>query len=273
MTPAGIKVVKNLEYARPDGKPLLLDIYLPEKVKRPLPLVISIHGGGWCGLSKDPATELAVTSFGFANASIDYRLATEVPWPAMMHDCKAAVRFLRANASAYGLDPDRFAAVGGSAGGHLCAVLATSAGDKPLEGDLGNHLGVSSAIQAVCDVCGPTDFPAMSQSPMHWDPWAPDSVVGKLLGGPLRDNSAKARSANPITYVSKNSPPFLIIHGEKDTTVPINQSELLVAALTNAGVTVKFVPIPGAGHNLGELPDIMDYMIKLMADFFHEHMK
>ena len=271
--PPGIKFVKDLEYARPDGSPLCLDLYLPDEPKRPLPLVISIHGGGWCKLSKDPATEISLTSYGFANASIDYRLAPGAHWPAQMHDCKAAVRFLRANAATYGLDPNRFAAVGGSAGGHLSAVLAASNGNKYLEGSLGNHLDASSALQAVCDACGPTDFFEMSKFPMHWNPWSPDSNIGKLLGGRLLDKVALARSANPITYISKNTPPFLVIHGLKDVTIPFNQSELLVAALQRADIPVKFVPIPDACHYLGEIPANFDYAIRLMSDFFHEHMK
>ena len=270
--PKGIKIVKDLEYARPNGKPLLLDLYLPENPRRPVPLVICIHGGAWMSGSKDPCTEITLAPYGFALASIDYRLSQDAVWPAQIHDCKAAVRWLRLHAKTYNLDPTRFAAVGGSAGGHLCAVLALSAGVKDLEGDLGNP-NVSSSIQTVCDVCGPTDFLAMSKFPMDWDSLAPDSFVANLIGGPIRDNPDKVRHANPITYVTKKAPPFLIFHGAADRTVPINQSELLVAALTKAGVPVKYIPIPGGGHNLAEQPGNTEMMIRTMAEFFAEKMK
>ena len=260
--PAGVKTTRDIEYAKPDGKPQFLDLYLPEKADGPLPLVIWIHGGAWMGGDKRGNPALGMTGRGYAVASINYRLSQEAKWPAQIFDCKAAVRFLRAKAKEYNLDPDRFGVWGSSAGGHLVAMLGTSGGVKELEGDLGNP-GVSSRVQAVCDFCGPTDFTVIDKFPN-----GAVKPVTQLIGGAIAENIEKTRTANPITYVSKDDPPFLILHGDQDKTVPINQSELLNEALKAAGVWVKFVPVPGAGHYL-----ISPEATKTVNEFFDEKLK
>ncbi len=238
--PEGVKVTMDIQYAKPAGKPQRLDLFVPEKAAGPLPLVIWVHGGAWSAGNKEwqPIPALPMTARGYAVATIDYRLSGEAKWPAQIHDCKAAVRFLRAHAKDYTLDPDRFGVWGSSAGGHLVAMLGTSGDVKELEGDLGNP-SVSSRVQAVCDWFGPTDLLVLNN---------PNPVKG-LLGGPARRSVEKARQANPITWVSKDDPPFLIMHGVQDKAVSIQQSELLDSALKKAGVWVKFVPIPGVGHD------------------------
>jgi len=249
--PPGVKVVKDLEYGKAGGRAMLLDLYLPEKGGKPVPLIIWVHGGAWLGGSKDdPSPALRFTAEGYAVAHVGYRLSQEATFPAQIHDCKAAVRWLRANAQKYNLDRDKFAAWGGSAGGHLVALLGTSGGVADLEGSV-NDLKESSRVQAVVDWFGPTDFLRIGDAESDLQHNAPDSPEAKLIGGAILENKVKSAKASPITYVSKDAPPFLIMHGDRDRTVPFNQSELLYAALKKAGVDATLVPMKGAGHGFG----------------------
>jgi acetyl esterase/lipase len=205
---------------------------------------------------------------GYAVASIEYRLSPEAKWPAQIFDCKAAVRFLRANAKRYNLDPGRFGVWGDSAGGHLAAMVGVSGGVKELEGDLGNP-GVSSSVQAVCDWYGPTDLTVIQKTPNN-----AVGPVSQLIGGPIAENLEKARTASPINYVTRNTPAFLIMHGDQDETVPINQSELLNEALQKAGAWVKFVRVQGAKHGG---PDFAGFnnptILTMIEQFFDEHLQ
>jgi acetyl esterase/lipase len=185
---------------------------------------------------------------GYAVASLNYRLSQHAIFPAQIQDCKAAVRWLRAHAAQFRLDPQRFGAWGPSAGGHLVAMLGKAG--HVAEFDVGQHLEVSSRVQCVVDYYGPTDFLQMdAQRPpdgMIHD--TPDSPESELIGGPIQENKAKTARANPITYVSAAAPPFLIVHGDQDPLVPYPQSLLLVNALVVAGVDVAFYTVVGAGH-------------------------
>jgi acetyl esterase/lipase len=245
--PEGVKVEHSLVYARTPQKDLLIDLYLPERAQGRLPVILWVHGGAWRGGSKDRCPAVRLVPRGYAAASISYRLSQEAIFPAQIHDVKAAVRWLRANAAHYHLDAERIAAWGSSAGGHLVALLGTSGGVKQLEGDLGNP-EFSSRVQAVIDFFGPSDFLQMSKFPGQMDHDAPNSPESQLIGGPIQQHPEKVRRADPITYVSQDDPPFLIMHGDRDETVPLNQSELLHAALTKTGVEVTFEVVRGAGH-------------------------
>jgi len=245
--PEGVKVERNLVYARTPQKDLLLDLYLPEQAEGKLPVVLWVHGGAWRSGSKERCPAVRLVPRGYAAASISYRLSQEAIFPAQIHDVKAAVRWLRANAARYNLDAQRIAAWGSSAGGHLVALLGTSGRVRDLEGDLGNP-EFSSRVQAVIDFFGPSDFLQMSKFPGKMDHDAPDSPESRLIGGPIQQHPEKVRRADPITYVSRADPPFLIMHGDRDETVPLNQSELLHAALKKAGVEVTFEVVRGAGH-------------------------
>lgn len=238
-------------------QPLLLDLLQP--AASPAPLVIWIHGGGWLSGSRTnlPSQVSALCGRGYAVASIDYRLSTTAIWPAQIQDVKGAVRFLRANAAAYGLDPNRFAAWGTSAGGHLAAMLATTAHfptatvgnvTVDLEGSTGGNLSVSSRVQGAIDWYGASDVLQMSlyASSVNHDDKA--SAEGHLLGGAIQLRPELAATADPITFVTADDPPFLLLHGTVDDTNPFNQSELLADALRAAGVPVTFVPIEGADH-------------------------
>jgi acetyl esterase/lipase len=265
--PAGVSVQRNLVYARVGEKDLLLDLYLPQRAPGPLPLILWVHGGAWRSGNKENSPAIRQAGRGYAVASINYRLSQEALFPAQIEDCKAAVRWLRANASQYNLDPDRIGAWGSSAGGHLVALLGASGGVKNLEGNLGN-LKYSSRVQAVVDFFGPTDFLQIGKFPSRIAHDAPDSPESQLLGGPAQQNPDKARRANPITYISKDDPPFLIMHGDQDQSVPLNQSELLSEALKKAGVEVTFQVVPGAGHGFG------GPQVNATVDaFFDKHLK
>lgn len=267
---AGVKAMRDLEYAKPGGKPQLLDLFVPEKADGPLPLIVWIHGGAWLGGSKNGTPAMGQLRRGYAVASINYRLSQEAIFPAQIHDCKAAIRWLRAHAKEYNLDPKRIGVWGSSAGGHLVALVGTSGDVKELEGDEGN-LDQSSRAQAVCDWFGPTDFCQMAAHALpdsKLDHDAAGSPESKLIGGPIQENKDKVAKANPITYVSKDDPPFLIMHGDKDPLVPHHQSELLNDALKKAGVAVTFKTVEGAGHGFGG-PDVM----KTVEEFFDKHLK
>jgi acetyl esterase/lipase len=213
-----------------------------------MPLIIWVHGGAWMAGSKDnPSPALRFLKDGYAVAHIGYRLSQEVKFPAQIHDCKAAVRWLRANSREYGLDATKFVAWGSSAGGHLVALLGTSGGVAELEGTM-NNLKESSRVQAVVDWFGPSDFLHIGEPESDLRHNEADSPEAKLIGGALLQNKDKAAKASPITYVTKDAPPFLIMHGDRDRTVPFDQSERLDQALKKAGVDVTFVPMKGLGH-------------------------
>jgi acetyl esterase/lipase len=272
--PDGVRVLRDLEYARAGSKSLELDLYLPEKASAPLPVVVWIHGGGWAAGSKSGGPGVRLVPKGYAVASIDYRLSGEAVFPAQIEDCKAAVRWLRANAARYSLDPRRFAAWGSSAGGHLVALLGTSGEVKDLEGTLGN-LDQSSRVQAVIDFFGPTDIlqmdaqaarnPGVISKIKHDDPRSPES---RLIGGAIKENREKAARTNPIAYVTPDDPPFLIMHGDQDPLVPLEQSRILYEALRAAGVDATFHVVKGGGHGFGG-PEI-DRMVE---NFLEQHLR
>ena len=274
--PEGTRVEKDLEYG-PHGVGNKLDLYVPDKADKPLPLMIWIHGGGWEGGSKEGAMGLGMLAKGYAVASINYRLSQEAKYPAQIEDCKAAVRFLRANAKKYNLDPDHFGVFGASAGGHLVALLGTTAGVKELEGD-GPNQDVSSAVQAVVDWFGPTDFLKWKEQFKEetdvkpgLDPDAADGLVGRLLGGAVQENKDKAEKANPIHYITKDAAPFLIMQGDKDPLVPVGQSRMLDEALKAAKVESTLVVIEGNGH--GGPGFVTPENLQKIVDFFDKHLK
>ncbi|MEO6739257.1 MAG: alpha/beta hydrolase fold domain-containing protein [Chthoniobacteraceae bacterium] len=246
--PDGVKAHRDIAYVEGGHERQKLDLYLPEKSGAPMPLLIWIHGGGWAAGNKDQCPPLrgGYLDRGFAVASIGYRLSGHATFPAQIEDCKAAIRWLRAHANEYNLDPKRFGVWGSSAGGHLVALVGTSGDVKDF--DVGANLDQSSRVQAVCDYYGPTDFTVFVTTRGYESHATASSPEAKLIGGAVMENKDKAARVNPITYVSSDDPPFLIVHGDKDPTVPINQSTLLFDALKKAGVSAHFHTIHGAGH-------------------------
>lgn len=248
---AGVIAHRDLPYVSKGHFRQKLDLYLPAQGEN-RPLIIWVHGGAFRMGSKENIehNHLLFTCMedGYAVASINYRLSQHAIFPAQIEDCKAAVRWLRAHAAEYKLDPARFAAWGPSAGGHLVAMLGTTGHTTGF--DVGEHLNVSSRVQAVVDYFGPTDFLQMDAQrlPDGMIHDAPDSPESELVGGPIQENPAKVAQANPITYVTAAAPPFLVIHGDQDPLVPHGQSVLLVEALQKADVNVTFYTVAGAGH-------------------------
>ena len=271
--PNGVKVERDLAYAGDDDRRHKLDLYLPEKADKPLPLIIWIYGGGWAMGSKEggsPAIQFAAD--GYAVACINHRLSNQAKFPAQIQDCKAAVRWLRANAAKYNLDPNRFATWGGSSGGHLATLTGTSGGSKEFE-IIGGNAEISDCVQAVVDWFGPTDLLKMDEQAgehsalKHNDAQSPE---GKLIGGPIQDNKEKAERANPIKYIAMDCPPFLIMHGDADHTVPIGQSELLLEALKKLGIDATLTKVRGGhGGPAFEAPD----NIKAIKAFLNKHLK
>lgn len=246
--PDGVLARRDLVYVKGGHERHKLDLYLPEKADGPLPLIIWVHGGGWQNGSKDgcPPLRGGYVERGYAVASINYRLSGHAVFPAQIEDCKAAIRWLRAHAKQYGLDPKRFGVWGASAGGHLVALIGTSGDVK--EFDVGANLDQSSRVQAVCDYYGPTDFTVFVTTPGYESHAADSSPEAKLLGGAVMQNKDKAARVNSITYVTADDPAFLIVHGDRDKTVPLNQSQLLFDSLKKSKVSAHFHTIHGAGH-------------------------
>jgi len=275
--PAATKVERDIVYARVGDRRLLLDLYLPPKGPAPLPVILWVHGGGWRSGSKGSGGRaLPMLERGFAVVDAGYRLSGEAIFPAQIEDCKAAVRWVRANAAKHGLDPDRIGAWGSSAGGHLVAFLGT-AGDVR-EFDTEANREYSSRVQAVCDWFGPTDFLQMDKHSLEGSRLihdAPNSPESQLVGGPIQEEPYRslARKANPITYVTKDDPPFLIMHGDRDMAVPLHQSELLYYALKKAGVDARLYAVKGAGHGLRGGEDSPEKLLNIVADFFDRHLK
>jgi pectinesterase len=230
--PDTVKVERDIVYAKYGDREVLLDLYLPKQpASAKIPCIVVIHGGGWRSGDKTrfAAQAAYLADKGFAAACIGYRLLPEVTFPAPIVDCKAAVRWVRANASKYGIDADRIGATGGSAGGHLTAMLATSYKAKELEGDGGNA-GVSSRVQAAVAMATPANMSAFGQRNGQ-------AIDPKLIA-----------LISPVTHVDKDSAPILLLHGTKDTLVPMAQSELLLKKYQAAGVSAELVKVPDGIH-------------------------
>jgi acetyl esterase/lipase len=235
-----------------------LDLYLPEPSDTPSPLIVWIHGGGWQAGNKDNCLSKRFVPKGYAAASIGYRLSQQATYPAQIQDCKAAIRWLRAHAAEYHLDPNRIGVWGLSAGGHLVALLGTTGNTRDF--DVGENLNQTSAVNCVVDWFGPTDFL------YHTDP-----KIEQLLGVPVADHVDIAKRASPLYFVTKESAPFLIMHGDKDPLVPIEESKCFDEALQKNGVESKLVILPGASHYgpaFGK-PEIT----AVIGDFFDKHLK
>ncbi|WP_302117998.1 alpha/beta hydrolase [Allorhodopirellula heiligendammensis] len=266
----GVTAHRDLAYVPGGDGRQRLDLYVPDASEM-LPLLLWIHGGGWQGGSKDgcPPLRAGYPQQGYAVASIGYRLTGQAPFPAQIEDCKAAIRWLRAHADEYHLDPDRVGVWGSSAGGHLAALIGTSGGFEAF--DVGENLDQSSGVQAVCDFYGPTDFNVFVTTPRYEGHAAAGSPESKLIGGLVLENPEKVRRVNPITYVDENDPPFLIVHGRQDATVPLNQSKLLFETLKKAEVSAHFHTIDGAGH--GGIGFHDPSVSEMVRNFFDEYLK
>ena len=264
--PVTVKVEPHLVYARYGGRKLHLDIYHPAKGIGPFPGVVFIHGGGWIGGSplqfRRQAAYLA--SKGFVASTVEYRLSGEAPYPAAVYDCKAAVRWMRANAGKYKISPQQIAVAGGSAGGHLAALLGTTNGIRALEGKGGNASS-SSRVQAVVAFNGIYDFVSLAEkSPSQR---LIGAVVPKFLGGTLQEVPEIYVEASPVAHVSSSDPPFLLLHGTADTTAPYSQALEMQKALERSGVRVKLFSAKGANHGFFNSPPYYQPTLERMEEF------
>ncbi|WP_330262900.1 alpha/beta hydrolase [Streptomyces griseorubiginosus] len=267
----------GISYALPPGfRPLQLDLWVPAGGDRH-PVVVWIHGGAWQfgdrrylppTLETDAVYD-ALLKAGIAVASIDYRLAGEAVFPAQLQDAKSAVRYLRRHAAQLGLDVERFGVWGESAGGHLAALLALTAGRTAQEGAPVVAEPLDS-VRAVVDWYGVSDLATMPklEVPPDLPPGTADPIE-QLLGGTTPE---RARSASPITHVSADAPPFLLIHGTDDVPVPLEQSSLLHAALLAAGAQSELVTVEGAGHIFVGATDIPALIARSVA-FLTKHLQ
>lgn len=255
-----VEVKLDQPYAGNSNLKQMVDLYLPKKRSsdKPLPVVALIHGGGWINGDRIGysafAIQLARTG-NYAVVGVGYRLTNEAHFPEQIFDCKAAIRWIRGHAKEYNLDPERIGVMGSSAGGHLCSLLGTSGDVKDLEGSEGEFTTLSSRVQCVVNQCGPEDFTKALMFDKEGKPIVDDPAVKGLLGGTYEEKHAEAVAASPITYVSKDDPPFLNMQGTEDKRVAYANAEAIQAALQKAGVTTYLIPITGGGHGSVNHPE------------------
>jgi len=271
--PEAAQIERDVVYGRAGGVELKLDVYHPKQpAAGARPAAVYVHGGGWQGGDKGGgAGMLAVNELlgrGYLVASINYRLAPAFPFPAQIEDAKCAIRYLRAHARQYQLDPERIGAWGGSAGGHLAALLGTADAGAGFDTS-GGWTNQSSRVQAVVDLFGPADLAA--------GVGLGNSRVGRAVFGAQSADDPVLKKASPVSYVTKDDPPFLILHGDQDRVVPLAQSERLAAALRQAGVSVSLVVVTNAGHGFapagGPPRPSRSELARMIGDFFDQHLR
>ena len=263
--PADVEVTRDVEYGVANDVSLTLDVYRPRKAPEGLmAAIVWIHGGGWsAGDKNNAANAIAAAKRGFFAVSVNYRLSGEAAFPAAIEDCKGAIRWVRANAKENHVDPDRIGVWGASAGGHL-ALLAGSADESAgLEGKSG-YAKTSSRVQAVCSWFGVSDFTAVNDRA--------NSAEAKFLGGTRAEQPEVYKLASPVTHVSKDDPPVLMIHGDQDMVVSLDQSQRMKKALEKVEVEAELVVVKNAGHVFkpvgGEIQPGMDEIMEKTLGFF-----
>lgn len=258
--------LRDVTYCTMDGMDVKMDVYFPADTSQPVPAVIYIHGGGWTSGDKragagTPEIPVLVKA-GFVAFSLNYRLAPEYRFPAMIEDVKCAIRSIRAHADEYHIDPEHIGVWGGSAGGHLVSLLGTS--DESAGFDVGQYLEYSSRVQAVVDMFGPSDLLKEFRSQQEQNA----SHVFFL---------EQLESASPITYITPDDPPFLILQGDQDEVVPMEQSQILYDRLTATGVPATLVIVHNAGHGFkptgGAIDPSRGDLSQMILDFFTKNLK
>jgi acetyl esterase/lipase len=265
-----IRLDADIVFGKGGSMDLKLDMARPEGMG-PFPAIICLHAGGWIGGDRKQmkGTIEVLARRGYVAVSPDYRLAPQDRFPAQIEDCKAAVRWLRANAEKYGINPQRIGVFGFSAGAHLACLLGVTGKEDGLEGASGNA-EQSSAVQAVVSFFGPTDF----TQPV-WSKEVRQRHLTPFLGGTAEEKADVYRRASPMTYVSKSksAPPFLFVHGSADDIVPIQQSEQMVEKLRQAGISARLITVPGEGHGWGWSHEHRLTSLAHMMNFFDTELK
>jgi acetyl esterase/lipase len=266
------QMLKDVTYCTTDGVDLKMDVYGPWKPAGPSPVVMFVHGGGWVAGTKTGTPGMSyfleLARRGYTTFSIDYRLSPTVTFPAHIIDVKCAVRHIRANAAEYNIDPNRIGAWGASAGGHLVALLGTA--DESAGWDVGQYLDQSSRVNVVVDMYGVHDFTT-------------EYVVGNLRGldrmvfGAASPADPKLAQASPVTYITPDDPPVLLLHGDMDTTIPVTQSQIFHDRLVAGGVSSVYVVVHNAGHGFGAVGGPIDppyaTISKTILGFFDEYLR
>jgi acetyl esterase/lipase len=252
----------DIEYAKLGDRSLKLDLYFPKRdtTSSQSPLVVWVHGGAWRSGSKENVPLLRWLDHGFAIASVEYRLSPEAKFPAQVHDIKAAIRFLRARSDELGLDPERFVIAGGSAGGHLAALVGVSSGIAPLEGTTGEQVDTASDaasdaasqapsyVSAIVSFYGASDLQTILQQSTEYGLSVRVPALQLFLGGQPSELPAVAKLASPVTHVDPTDPPLWLIHGDADPQMPVQQSRQLADLYRQTGLPVDFEVIPGGRH-------------------------
>lgn len=260
---------EDVAFATVGDHPLKLDLSFPHE-PHGAPLVVFIHGGGWSSGSYKQCYAEFLTDYGFAVASISYRLSDQATFPAQIHDCKAAIRWLRAHAAHYSYDATRIGAVGTSAGGHLAMLLGVTGDHDGLEGEVGRELAASSRIQAVVSYFAPSDFVYRSRNQPSKTEDRQGSVY-RLLGGAVSQNIAKSKLASPVYHVTADDPPLLMLHGRDDKVVLPDQTQRMKEAYQRAGADVTVGLVDGAGHGGPEFAT--DRYVQQVVEFLTVHLK
>lgn len=273
-SPAGdmtsVDRIDDIEFAAVDGQRLMLDLYMPEDVEEP-PLLVWIHGGAWSRGARSPVSTVAFVNEGYAMASVDYRLSGTAPFPAQIHDIKAAIRFLRAHAEKYGYDASRIGILGVSAGAHLAALAGVTNGDPALEGRVGSHLEQLSDVAAVVSYFGASNLTSILAQSTPFGLNVREPALEALLGGPPEERVELARSASPVFHVDSGDPPLLLLHGDQDPQMPINQSHELKGVYESHGLDVRFEVVHGARHGGAAFFDAE--RTALVLAFLDEHLR
>ena len=268
--------INDIDYVGDANPRQTLDLYIPEaKTESSYPVVLWIHGGAWRKGSKDrPGRALKAAGLNCAIVSINYRLTSEKSWPVQIHDCKAALRWVKANAKKYHLDAERIVVWGGSAGGHLVTFMGTTQNQPELDGELGPHIDQSTSVKGVINFFGPTDFLVMNQQGSSMDHNAASSPEGQLLGGEVSALKARAKIASPFHQVSSDDAPILTVHGTKDPLVPYLQGKALDDKLDTLKVPSVLLTVLDGGHGRGFGPSVDKAVIAFLKHhFFDEDLK
>jgi acetyl esterase/lipase len=236
----------DIEYARAGDLSLKLDLYQP--ARDGAPLLVWLHGGAWERGSKSPMPLERLVERGFAIASVDFRPASVAPFPAQVHDIKAALRFLRSQADRLGYEATRIGILGASSGGHLAALVGTTNGRRDLEGDLGEHRDTSSDVQAIVSYFGASDLTTILAQSTPFGLGIRTPALKAFLGALPEENEAVAKLASPVFQVDSSDPPLLLLHGDQDPQMPINQSHELEGAYEKLGLDVGLIVVHGAAH-------------------------
>ncbi len=262
--------ITDIVYAVVDGRELALDLYLPDD-EAGAPLLVWIHGGAWQRGSKETINTTDLVGEGFAIASVDFRNSVDAPFPAQIHDIKAAIRFLRAKAGDYGYDASRIGIHGRSSGGHLTALVGTTNGHSELEGEVGEYLDESSDVQAVVSYFGASNLNTiLPQSTATHRPMRTDAVA-LLLGASPEEAPELAALASPVTHVDASDPPMLLLHGDQDPQMPINQAHELHGKYKQHDLPVSFEVLHGAAHGGDAFFD--PQRTRRVAEFLHRFVR